>query len=150
MHETCSIFKSHVCETYQSWYISSWFAVLYIIPLHTIPLLYSFLGGGYLWSLPWPKILENTCSWCAKSNISLWPKDPWWAQTPSPLQAIHEVKNIFLITQRHVSRVHCIVSCTDDIKATVGKAAGALHRSRQWHRAVLMVLAFFTTAHWGF
>lgn len=78
--------------------------------------------------------------------------DPKIPDLPRPLdpQAIHEVKTIFLITQRHVSHVHCVVSCTDDIKATVGKAAGASHRSRQWHPAVLMAVVFITTAHWGF
>lgn len=80
--------------------------------------------------------------------------DPKTPDGPRPLtpQAIHEVKTLFLTTQRHVYRFHCVVSRTDDNddnEATVSRAAGALHESRQRQQAVLVVIVFFTTEHWG-
>ena len=69
---------------------------------------------------------------CAKSNISRASDSQSVVHRPlmgpRPFQAIHEVKTVFIMTQRYAYLFHCVDICTDGIKATVGKTAGALHK----------------------
>lgn len=84
---------------------------------------------------------------CAKSNIYLADDSQSMVHRllmgPRPFQAIHEVKTIFIKTQRYIYLFHCVEICWC-------KSNGRRHdwRLTQTKAVVpLAVIVFFTTVH---
>lgn len=65
---------------------------------------------------------------------------------PRPIQESARLKLFYNITKMLLFP-HSVDICTDDMKAMMGKTAGALHESGQWYQTVPAVIVFFIVMH---